>query len=146
MVSRISNTIYTLGTSTRTIAEFIGLLQHLGVEVAVDVRRFPYSRFEHFRQNSLAISLPEAGIRYCHLGEELGGYRKGGYEAFMNSQEFKEGLARLEEIAGSATAAIFCAELLPWRCHRRFIGAELEKRGWRVTHVIDEKRNWTPRS
>lgn len=145
MVGRMSNTIYTLGTSTRTIAEFIGLLQHLGIEVAVDVRRFPYSRFDHFRQDSLTTSLPEVGIRYCHLGA-LGGYRKGGYEAFMNSQEFKEGLARLEEIAGSATTAIFCAELLPWRCHRRFIGVELEKRGWRVTHVIDEKRNWTPKS
>ena len=54
--------IYTLGTSTRSPNEFIELLTSRGVEVVVDVRRFPASRFEHFRREELAGYLSEAGI------------------------------------------------------------------------------------
>jgi len=70
--------IYTLGTSTRSIEEFIELLVSHGVEVVIDVRRFPSSRFEHFHREKLAGLLSEAGIDYLHMGEELGGYRRGG--------------------------------------------------------------------
>jgi len=40
--------------------------------------------------------------------------------------------------------AILCAERFPWKCHRRFIGVELARRGWRVVHIIDEERTWEP--
>ena len=121
------------------------MLKHLGVEMVVDVRRFPTSRFEYFRREELARSLPERGIDYLYLGKELGGYRKGGYRSFLVSEEFKRGLERLEKLASQGKIAVICAERLPWRCHRRFIGLELERRGWRVIHVIDEKRSWIPR-
>jgi len=145
-VAEVNRVVYTLGTSTRSLEEFIALLRHLGVEVVVDVRRFPTSRFEHFKKEELARSLPEAGIDYCHMGGELGGYRRGGYQAFLASEEFKQGLEKLEEIAKERKTAIVCAERLPWRCHRRFIGGELERRGWQVIHVIDERRNWSPKA
>ena len=145
-MAEANRVVYTLGTSTRTLEEFIALLRHLGVKVVVDVRRFPTSRFEHFKKEELASSLPEAGIDYCHLGGELGGYRRGGYQAFLASEEFKQGLKKLEEIAKERRTAIVCAERLPWRCHRRFIGGELERRGWQVMHVIDEGRSWSPRA
>lgn len=45
--------VYTLGTSTRTGEEFIELLSNHQAEVVVDVRRFPSSRFEHFRREKL---------------------------------------------------------------------------------------------
>jgi uncharacterized protein (DUF488 family) len=136
--------VYTVGTSTRSLDEFVALLRRYGVEVMIDVRRFPSSRFPHFRREELAGSLPQQGIDYYHLGEKLGGYRKGGYEAFSATEEFKEGLGKLMEIACQRVAAIVCAERLPWRCHRRFIGAELSRQGWQVVHIIDEKRNWLP--
>jgi len=145
-VAEANRVVYTLGTSTRTLEEFTALLKHLGVEVVVDVRRFPSSRFEYFRKEELARSLPEAGIDYGHLGGELGGYRRGGYQAFLASEEFKRGLEKLERIAEEKKIAIVCAERLPWRCHRRFIGGELERRGWEVIHVIDERRSWSPRA
>jgi len=145
-VAEVNRVIYTLGTSTRTLEEFIALLKQLGVEVVVDVRRFPSSRFEYFKKEELARSLPETGIDYGHLGGELGGYRRGGYQAFLASEEFKRGLEKLEGIAKERKIAIVCAERLPWRCHRRFIGGELERRGWKVIHVIDEKRSWSPKA
>ncbi len=137
--------IYTLGTSTRSGEEFIELLSGHGVGVAVDVRRFPTSRFEHFRKENLEKFLLKAGIYYIYMGEELGGYRRGGYKNFTANSQFQAGLSKLEEIARQKRAAIVCAERFPWRCHRRFIALELEKRGWQVTHIIDKGREWMPR-
>jgi len=130
--------ICTLGTSTRSTEEFIELLSSHGVEVVVDVRRFPSSRFEQFCREKLEGLLPEARIDYIYMGEELGGYRRGGYQRFTTTPQFLSGLQKLEEIARKRSMAIICAERFPWRCHRRFIALELEKRGWRVSHIIDK--------
>ena len=133
--------VCTLGTSTRSPQEFIELLSGHGVEVVVDVRKFPSSRFEHFHREKLAILLSESGIDYVYMGEELGGYRRGGYRNFTTTSEFRNGLAKLEEIARRRRTAIICAERFPWRCHRRFIALELEKQGWQVNHIIDQERD-----
>jgi len=136
--------VYTVGTSTRSPEEFVELLTGHGVEVIVDVRRFPSSRFEHFHREKLAKLLGEAGIDYIYMGEELGGYRQGGYQSFTATTEFQIGLKKLEEIARERKAAIICAERFPWRCHRRFIALEMEQRGWQVNHIIDKERDWLP--
>jgi len=137
--------IYTLGTSDRTPEEFLGLLESLGVEAVVDVRRFPTSRFDHFKRDELSRLLQVRGLSYIYLGQELGGYRSRGYQAYLETEEFKHGLKRVEELARGRMVVILCAERLPWRCHRRFIGRELERDGFRVDHIIDEKRRWVPR-
>jgi uncharacterized protein (DUF488 family) len=111
----------------------------------VDVRRFPASRFKHFCREELEKLLSEAGIGYVHMGEELGGYRRGGYGRFTASPQFHHAISKLEEIACQKRVAIICAERFPWRCHRRFIALELVVRGWRVSHIIDKGRDWTPR-
>lgn len=141
-MSRGGGLIYTLGTSTRAPEEFLRLLKALDIEVVVDVRRFPTSRWDYFKRENLAPLLAGEGIDYLHLGGELGGYRSGGYRSFMASAAFEKGLRRLEGIAQGAKAAILCAERLPWRCHRRFIAEGLVRRGWRVCHVIDADRCW----
>lgn len=46
-----SFTIWTIGHSTRTIEEFIGVLREHQIEILVDVRHFPGSRrFPHFNK------------------------------------------------------------------------------------------------
>lgn len=145
MTSEGKGLVYTLGTSTRSPKEFIELLTSHGVEVVVDVRRFPSSRFEYFRREKLTGLLSEAGIDYIYMGEELGGYRRGGYQNFTATSKFQMGLKKLEEIARKRRTAIICAERFPWRCHRRFIALELEKQGWQVNHIIDRERDWLPR-
>ena len=145
MTSEGNKLIYTLGTSTRSPEEFIELLTGHGVQVVVDVRRFPSSRFEHFRKEELARLLSEAGIDYVYMGEELGGYRRGGYQNFITTSEFQTGIRRVEKVALEKRVAIVCAERFPWRCHRRFIALELEKQGWQVNHIIDQERDWLPK-
>ncbi len=137
-------TIYTVGSSTRTIEEFLDLLREYGVDLVVDVRRWPKSRFEHFVREELQVHLSEAGIGYEWMGESLGGFRKGGYESHMTTDRFAEAIRQLECRARAGRVAVMCSERLPWRCHRRFIGDALERRGWEVVHVIDEGRPWQP--
>ena len=137
--------IYSLGTSNRTREEFLDLLRSLGVELVVDVRRFPSSRFQHFKREELATLLEGEGFGYIYLGQELVGYRSGGYQSYLATEGFRRGLERLEELARERRVVFLCAERLPWRCHRRFIGWELEREGFRVVHVIDENRSWVPK-
>ena len=137
--------IYSLGTSNRSPEEFLQLLRTIDVELVVDVRRFPSSRFGYFKKEELAPLLEAGGFGYIFLGQELGGYRRGGYQSYLGTEEFRQGLRRLEALAQGRRVVILCSECLPWRCHRRFIGWALERDGWRVVHVIDEKRRWVPR-
>jgi uncharacterized protein (DUF488 family) len=136
--------IYSIGTSTRTIEEFMEILKAYAIEVAADVRSFPRSRFPHFHGSQLARFLGDERIEYCYMGKELGGYRRGGYKAYIDTPPYHEGLARLEEVARGRTTAFFCAERFPWLCHRRFIGVSLTERGWEVNHIIEEGKVWSP--
>lgn len=134
--------IYTLGTSNRTLEEFVSLLHSYGIEMVVDVRSFPTSKFPHYKREALNQTLAEKGLGYYFLGKELGGYRRGGYEAYTQTVQYLVGMELLERMASRCRCAVVCAEKLPWRCHRRFIGRSLQERGWKVVHIIDPKRIW----
>jgi uncharacterized protein (DUF488 family) len=140
------NIIYSLGSSLRTAEEFIHLLQHYRIKSVIDVRRFPTSKLAHFKKEELENLLSIHTIHYYYLGDKLGGYRPGGYEAYTTSKEFLAGLEELETIARQSITGFMCAELLPWRCHRRFIGRKLVEKGWQVIHILNEKRVWQPSS
>jgi uncharacterized protein (DUF488 family) len=133
--------LWTVGTSTRSMKEFLHVLRAYQIEVIVDVRRFPTSRYSHFRQARLKECLEQHGIGYYHVGR-LGGYRKGGYRNYMKSAEFKQGLACVEQHAASKRVAIMCAELLFSHCHRRFIADALKEREHTVLHIIDNKKSY----
>lgn len=136
--------IYSIGTSNRSLDEFISLLKNYGIETVVDVRSFPTSRFEHFIRDRLERVLREFGFCYIYLGTELGGYRRGGYEKYMAEPDYREGLSKLTQIGSSSMTTFLCAERLPWRCHRRWIGESLVREGWEVIHILDERRTWIP--
>jgi uncharacterized protein (DUF488 family) len=127
--------IFTIGHSNRGLEEFIEILKGAGVEVVVDVRRFPKSKFEHFNRENLENGLKLAGIDYYYLGDKLGGFRRGGYENYTNTKEFNEGIEELVKIAEERLTAIMCAERLVFRCHRRFIAKRLEEIGFKVIHL-----------
>ncbi len=134
-----------MGTSNRSLEEFLEILRHWSMGQVVDVRRFPTSsRYPWFHKESLARALVEAGVIYVPMGEELGGYRKGGYQAFTQTEVFREAISRLESLALQAPTALLCAERLPWRCHRLIISKILEAKGWQVTHILDKGRTWYP--
>jgi uncharacterized protein (DUF488 family) len=147
-------TIYTIGHSTHPIDRFLTLLKEHEIEALADIRRFPGSRkHPHFGREALARSLVEAGIEYYWL-ESLGGRRstKQGrasnenlglenaafraYADYMMTEEFREGIARLLEIAERKRTAIMCAESLYWRCHRRLVSDFLTVKAVTVEHIF----------
>ncbi len=134
--------IFTLGSSNRSLEEFLQLLRTNAMEMVIDVRSFPTSKFPHFKKESLSQSLGENGLGYVSLGKELGGYRKGGYEAYTQTYDYLRGLELVERLASRCRCTILWAERFPWRCHRRFIGRSMQERGWKVWHIIEEGRVW----
>ncbi len=137
--------IYTLGTDRRSEEDFIEILHAYSVGSVVDVRSFPKSRVPFFTRENLAELLEGEGIEYHYLGRELGGFRKGGYVSYLVTDDFMRGIELLESIARQKLSVIVCAERFPWKCHRRWISRELQKRGWQVEHIIDKGKVWVPR-
>jgi uncharacterized protein (DUF488 family) len=140
MSDKIPNQIFTIGHSTRNVDELVEVLRCYNVLVLVDVRHFPSSRRNpQFNKNNLEINLPESGTQYYWI-EELVGFKEGGYQKYMESEDFNEGLKKLMKIAKQNSTAIMCAELLWFKCHRGSIASFLTKNGWEVIHIFDKKR------
>lgn len=132
--------IFTIGHSTRRLEEFITILESYQIKLLIDIRKLPGSnKFPHFNKEVLEVELPKNGIEYLHF-PELGGFRKGGYLTFTKTDEFQKGIAKLLKIIDDKTVALMCAEILWFRCHRRYVSEELAKRGYDVTHIYNEKK------
>ena len=140
-----NRTIYTLGTDLRSAEDFIEVLLAYEVRAAIDVRSFPKSRMSHFSKDSLAELLKSNGIAYNFFGKELGGFRKGGYAAYITTEEFSNGVGMIESVAEETVSVIICSEKFPWKCHRKWISRELQHRGWSVEHIIDKGKVWNPK-
>ena len=154
MPSSIAGAVFTIGHSTRTLAEFVALLRQVDVTLLVDVRSFPRSRTTpQFNGDTLPVALAEQGMRYRHL-RTLGGrrhHRKGtppslntywrvlafrNYADYAETDEFREGLRALRQLARDDRCAIMCAEAVWWRCHRRIITDYLLAAGMHVEHIM----------
>jgi uncharacterized protein (DUF488 family) len=145
---------YTIGHSTRSISEFVSLLQSAGVTCVADVRTVPRSRKNpQYNSDTFSRSLAEFEMGYEHIAS-LGGLRGRSCEvppevnAFWENQSFhnyadyamgeafRGGLTRLGELARTRCCAIMCAEAVWWRCHRRIITDYLIAEGKKVFHIL----------
>ena len=147
--------VMTIGHSTHTLDEFIGLLHAHGSTCVVDVRTVPRSRHNpQFNRTSLPRSLKKAGLGYVHL-PGLGGLRHAksnslnvgwrnasfrGYADYMQTPEFEQSLDELVQLANREQIALMCAEAVPWRCHRSLIADALLVRGIRTEDIMSPTR------
>jgi hypothetical protein len=146
--------LYTIGHSTRSVSEFIEILQAFSVTRLVDIRSISRSRHNpQFNLDVLPAALEGAGIAYVHLAA-LGGLRprikcvkecvNAGWERrpfhnyadYAETAPFREGLRELLEMAARETCAIMCAEVVWWRCHRRIVTDHVLSRGVPVVHLF----------
>jgi len=150
-IAEFSPLIMTIGHSTHTLDEFVGLLTAHGAACVADVRTVPRSRHNpQFNRDALPVSLKEAGIGYVHM-PGLGGLRHvksdslnagwrnasfRGYADYMQTPEFKESLDELIRLASRERIVLMCAEAVPWRCHRSLIADALLVRGIRTEHIM----------
>jgi len=150
--------IFTVGHSTRTIPEFVDLLRAGAVQLVVDIRTVPRSRRNpDYNLDSLGEALAPWQIGHLRI-EELGGLRGkqrdvppevNGYwtnQSFHNyadyalSDEYRAGLAQLQDVSRDRRTAIMCAESVWWRCHRRIVADYLLDSGREVFHLMGDSR------
>jgi uncharacterized protein (DUF488 family) len=141
-------TIYTIGHSNVAMARFIDLLRSYSIQVLVDTRSQPYSRYApQFNRESLETSMEQAGIAYLHLGDQLGGrprdaryYLSEGdvdYDHLADAPFYREGIERLKREATGRCLAIMCSEADYKNCHRyNLIARSLVKEGIGVHHIL----------
>ena len=133
--------IYTIGHSGHERATFLSLLACQGVNMVIDVRSHPVSRYmPHFSKDALSTSLRLWGVSYVYLGRELGGRPEGSPIAAAVS--FSRGVDLVMEYWRQAwRLVLLCGEEDPRRCHRAGrIAPELLSRGARVVHIRADGR------
>ncbi|MCL4519054.1 MAG: DUF488 domain-containing protein [Thaumarchaeota archaeon] len=155
--------VYTIGHSTRTIKDFIQILNSYEISQVVDVRTIPRSRHNpQFNRDTLANSLKNLKIKYLHL-PKLGGLRRPlpdsvnrgwrnasfrGYADYMQTDEFKSALRKVIELSKNHRIALMCAESVPWRCHRTLIADALLVQKIQTNHLFSvtasKKHTLTP--
>ena len=148
--------LYTIGHSTRSLRDLVGLLQASRIACLADVRTIPRSRHApQFNREALTVDFPKASIQYVHL-PRLGGFRKSrgeessnsgwrnagfrGFSDYMQTDEFACGLDELWGLAGLLRTAIMCAEAPYWRCHRLLIADAFTVRGGTVSHILSDQK------
>ena len=147
----MKNKIRTIGHSNRSFNEFLDMLNQSGVQMLVDVRRFPGSaKYPQFNSEALESELKKNDVVYRHM-PELGGRRKmsenskntawknksfRGYADHMETEEFGKALDKLKALTEKTTVAIMCSEAVWWRCHRSLIADALKSQGYEVQHIM----------
>ena len=143
--------VLTIGHSTHPIGEFVKILEAHGVDLLADVRTIPRSRHNpQFNGDALQASLAEVEMRYVPM-PGLGGLRHArpdsphtawrnasfrGYAGYMQTDQFRENLERLIDLAQQTQIVMMCAEAVPWRCHRSLIADALLVRRIPVEHIM----------
>jgi len=149
--------VYTIGHSTRDLADFSRVLQAHQIRSLEDIRAYPVSRrYPHFNREHLELWLPEIGCDYV-WEKDLGGRRNKqmpadespnvalkdpsfrNYADYMLSSQFEQAIDRLVERAKKTNTVIMCAEHVYFRCHRMLVSDYLVSRGHTVLHIADEK-------
>lgn len=140
--------VFSVGHSNHTLDHLLSLLKEHEIEVLIDVRSAPYSRYSpQFNRENVAGFLDEHSIRYEFLGRQLGGrpddpecYDEAGhviYDRLEDTREFQEGIDELQWLLTERrTLCVMCSEEDPAVCHRAMsVGHVLNGLGIRVLHV-----------
>lgn len=150
-----SKALFTLGHSNHPQVHFESLLAANDIDVLVDVRSWPRSRFVEWADRSRLPGVADgAGARYLFLGDHLGGRPDGSefyddqgrvlYSRISRTDSFVRGIARLERGIEVCRVAIMCSEEDPSSCHRRLLVAKVMlDRGVAVSHIRGDGSNET---
>jgi uncharacterized protein (DUF488 family) len=140
--------LYTIGHSNHANEAFVLLLQRHGIELLMDIRSQPYSRYSpQFNREALQHELARHDIAYLHLGAELGGRPTGSafylangkvdYDLLATAPFYLAGIERLLALAEDHRVAFMCSEADYQHCHRYWlITRTLVERGIAVEHIL----------
>lgn len=155
-----SPALLTVGHGRSERDELAALFSDAGVELLVDIRRFPGSRANPAAATgSVAELTAGAGIDY-RWEEDLGGRRTlraserraspdtwwrveafRAYSAWTRTEGFRSALDRVVADAHARCTAVMCSESVWWRCHRRIVAdVVVSHHGLPVGHLMHDGR------
>ncbi len=144
--------VYTVGHSSHAFEDFARLLTVHHIQVVVDTRSAPYSRFApQFDRELIQKALAKPGFKYLFLGAELGGRPKNSeyydpsghvvYSRITRDPAFVSGMDRLSRGIRDFRVALMCGEEDPAHCHRRLlVGRVLVEQGHQLWHIRGDGR------
>jgi uncharacterized protein (DUF488 family) len=141
--------ISTIGYEGAKLEDFVATLNHVDIDILVDIRERAQSRRKGFSKTALSEALASAGIDYLHL-RELGdpkpgreAARRGDWEEFrsifsevVSSTTAQDAIRKIEEIARESRVCLLCYERDYTTCHRKIVSDILDDRlGSRTQHL-----------
>lgn len=147
----MSQKVYTIGHSNVEPDEFVKRLKQFNIEILIDVRSRPYSKYvPSFNKDKIERLCKDNGINYLFLGDLLGGkpeddsvtYEriKINYGLLAQKDYFLQGIDKLLNLASGYVVCLMCSEGQPDECHRSLLLAPvLEKRGIEVLHILPDR-------
>ena len=155
-MSNAATTIYTIGHSNHTWERFVDLLKPHQIELLVDVRAYPFSRFAPWsNREKLSSGLIDKGIEYLWMGERLGGMKRGPrrtsnlnaksveewYRTRTTEPDFLAAIAEVSQLATQKRLALMCSEGEPARCHRTMLLAPaFPKPEFDILHILPKSK------
>ena len=142
----MSREIFTIGHSNQLFSSLLELIQKNDINLVVDVRTSPYSKYSpHFNKKPLQAALEESSIKYVYIGNKIGGKPRDKkfyhddkliYHRLEKDENYQYGIKELIKLAGDNRIVLMCSEEDPNRCHRHhLISQSLIKNGFSITHI-----------
>ena len=147
-------TLYTIGHSNQSFEEFLQMLQTMDIQVIIDVRSVPASKYTpQFNREPLQAALKHAGIHYMWFGEEFGARRtdaldadnKVDFEKAVQTPAFLRGTERvLNGLQKGYRISLMCSEAHPLECHRfAMVSRWFFEHGVDVQHIAHDENGQT---
>lgn len=139
--------ILTIGYGNLPIQDFIQNLKRNKVQAVIDIRSYPYSRFQKmYNRKPIKAILEESGIGYKFMGGSLGGRPKSpelltneepDYNKIRKTISYQQGLDYLEKaLEFDCRIVLLCACGDYQKCHRyNLVGKDLERMGYEILHI-----------
>jgi uncharacterized protein (DUF488 family) len=151
----MKKTIYTIGYSGYKPEDFIDELKRRKINVLIDVRSQPYSKYRsEYNKESINELLKSQSIIYRNLALEFGArqtnrnYYSDGkldFDKFAVSEIFSQGIEKVKTASNLGyIMTLMCAEKEPEKCHRAILVARaLRDNGFEIRHIIPGQPDYT---
>lgn len=143
--------IFTIGHSTHQLNDFIDLLKKYNIDVVVDVRSIPYSKYVNwFNKNNLIYFLKENKLFYLFMGDSLGARwedkgvifedGKVDFSKVMETKKFQDGISRiLRGVEKGYNISFMCSEKEAFDCHRFSLISRFLRDKLSINHIYPDK-------
>ena len=147
----MSRIIYTIGHSNYDTNQFITILQNYSIDIVVDIRSAPYSKYcPQFNKKTVEQVLNNGGIKYLFLGKELGArpdspecyeHYRVQFDKLKETELFKQGIERIKDSINNFIVTLMFSEKDPFNWHRTILVSRvLTGEGIEVRHILDENK------